>query len=206
MFAKNKHKILIFGQKRTFWRTKGRKGKKGSSQGNDGFQKGGCRPCQPGEGAGNGSSQNQDKGKVPKRNRQGRSSSSLRIVRPLKHLKKKGKRHAWESGDWSSIQWPDGSWAPAAGWFSTQFFTAWMAVPSWKLAYHPTYVSGSRLHTIIWIEISNRKISETFFVLRCSDRILLLQQIVCVRTQKLKLAWKKMHYSLFNNTTMFIHG
>ena len=48
--------------------------------------------------------------------------------------------HAWESDDWSSSQWPDDPWTPAAGWYSTKAQTAWMAVPSWNLAYHPTHV------------------------------------------------------------------
>ena len=51
-----------------------------------------------------------------------------------------GYSHAWESDDWSSSQWPDVSWTPAAKWYSTRAHTAWMAVPSLNLAYHPTHV------------------------------------------------------------------
>ena len=51
--AKNKHEILKCGQKR--------KGKKGLSNGNDGFQKGGFRPYNPAKGAGKDYSQNKEK-------------------------------------------------------------------------------------------------------------------------------------------------
>ena len=66
--------------------------------------------------------------------------------------------------------------------------------------------SGSRLHTIQSIEISNRKISECFLVLWYSDRILSLQQILRVRKLRNRNLFGKLHYSLFNNTTMFNHG
>ena len=48
------------------WWTKGRKGKKGLSKGNDGFQKGGFRPYQPDKGAGKDYIQNKGKGKYQK--------------------------------------------------------------------------------------------------------------------------------------------
>ena len=41
-----------------------------------------------------------------------------------------GYSHSWESDDWSSCQWLDDSWTPAAGWFCTKAHTAWMAVRS----------------------------------------------------------------------------
>ena len=64
--AKNKHKILKCGQKNSAWWTKGRKGKKGLSKGNGGFQKGGFRPYQPDKGAGKDKTQNKGKGKDQK--------------------------------------------------------------------------------------------------------------------------------------------
>ena len=63
------------------WWTKGRKGKKGLSTGNDGFPKGGVRPCQPNEGASKDYIQNRGKG---------RKKLILNPdFQPLKHLKKK---------------------------------------------------------------------------------------------------------------------
>ena len=65
--------------------------------------------------------------------------------------------------------------------------------------------SGSGLHTIDWIEIShNRQISETFLVLWYNDRILPLQQILCVRKLRNGNVLGKLHYSLSNNTTMHV--
>ena len=61
---------------------------------------------------------------------------------------------------------------------------------SLNLAYRPTRGSGSELHTVAWIEISNRKISETFSVIWYNDGILPLQQIFCSKTLTQKLAGK----------------
>ena len=122
------------------WWNKGRKGKKGLSKGNDGFQKGGFRPYQPDKGAVKAYSQNRGKGKFQKGKSQGRSSSSIRIFSASEAPEEKGYSHAWESDDWSSSQWPDDSWTPAAGCQSTKAHTVWMAVPSLNLAYHPTHV------------------------------------------------------------------
>ena len=113
---------------------------------------------------------------------------------------------AWESDDWSCRQWLDGSWTPVAGWYSTKAHIAWMAVPSLNLAYHPTRVSRSGLQTIDWIEISNWEITETFLVLWYNDRILPLQQILCVRRLRNRSLFGKLHYSLSDNTTTFNHG
>ena len=61
------------------WWSKGKKGKKGLSKGNDGLQKGGFRPYQPNKGAGNDYLQNKGRGKDQKRKKQGRNLSSIRI-------------------------------------------------------------------------------------------------------------------------------
>ena len=114
--------------------------------------------------------------------------------------------HAWESDDWSPSQWPDDSWTPAAWWSSTRAHTAWKAVPSLNLAYHPTTrSSGSGLHTIDWIEMSNRKISETFLLLWKNDISLplQLQQILCFRKLRNRNLLEKLHCSHSNNTTVF---
>ena len=117
-----------------------------------------------------------------------------------------GCSHAWESDDRSSSQWPDDSWNPAAGWYSTKSHTDWMAVPSLNLAYHPTHVVLDFGCTVGWIEIGCGKIPEAFLVLWYNDRTLPLQQILCVRKLRNKNLFGKLHYSLSNNTTMFIHG
>ena len=65
------HDSEIWSEEDFAWWTKGRKGKKGLSKGNDGFQKGGFRPYQPDKGAGKDYSQNKSKGKFQKRKRQG---------------------------------------------------------------------------------------------------------------------------------------
>ena len=48
------------------WWSKGKKGKKGLSKGNDGLHKGGFRPYQPDKGAGKEKTQNKGKGKDQK--------------------------------------------------------------------------------------------------------------------------------------------
>ena len=63
----NRHKTLNAGQKRALLGgPKGKKGKRGLSKGNDGFQKGGFRPHQPDKGAGQDYTQNKSKGKKQK--------------------------------------------------------------------------------------------------------------------------------------------
>ena len=121
------------------WWTKRRKSKKGLSKGHDGFQKGGFRPNQPDRGANKDYIDNKSTGKYRKR-------KSKEEAHPQSGLSAseapelEGFCHAWESDAWSSCQWPDDSWTSAAGWCSTKAHTAWMAVPSWNLAYHPTHV------------------------------------------------------------------
>ena len=70
------------------WCTKGRKGKKGLSKGNDGFQKGGFRPYQPDKGAG----KNYIQKKAKESTKKGKARKKLILnpdFQPLKHLKKK---------------------------------------------------------------------------------------------------------------------
>ena len=62
------------------WWSKGKKDKKGLSNGNHGFQKGGFRPYQPDKGAGKDFHQNKGKGKDQKRKWQRRKLSSIRIA------------------------------------------------------------------------------------------------------------------------------
>ena len=62
-----RYKIQKDGQKRTFaWWSKGKKGKKGLSKGNDGLQKDGFRLSQPDKGAGKDFHQNKGRGKDQK--------------------------------------------------------------------------------------------------------------------------------------------
>ena len=78
--------------------TKGRKGKKGLSKGNDGFQKGGFRPYQPDKGAGKDCTQNKGKGKYQK----GKGKEDAHPQSGLSASEapeEEGYSHAWESDD-----------------------------------------------------------------------------------------------------------
>ena len=57
-----------------------------------------------------------------------------------------------------------------------------------------------------WIEISSEKISETSLVLMYNDRILPLQQILCIHNLTNRNLFGKLHNSLSNNATLFNHG
>ena len=115
--AKNKHEILKMWSEEDFaWWTKERKGKKGLSKDNDACQKGCFRLT----------SQIKAQARIIYTQNKGKG----------KCQKGKGKEEAHPqsglsaSDDWSSSQWPDDSWVPAAGWYCTKAYTAWMAVPS----------------------------------------------------------------------------
>ena len=110
---KNKHKILKCCQKKDFdWWTNGRKGRNGLSKDNVGFQKGGFRPYQPDKGAKQGLYPEQRQRKVQ---RKARKKLILNPdFEPLKHLMKKDIAMPGNLVDWSSSQWPDDSWTPAA--------------------------------------------------------------------------------------------
>ena len=68
----------MWSEKDFAWWNKGRKGKKGLSKGNDGFQKGVFSPLPARQRRSQGLFPKQRKRKVPKRKRQGRSPSSIR--------------------------------------------------------------------------------------------------------------------------------
>ena len=101
------------------WWNKGRKGKRGLSKGNDGFQMGGFRPYQPDKGAVKDYSQNKGKGKhqIGKGKEEAHPQSRLSASEAPEE---EGHGHAWESDDWSSSQWPDDSWTTSAGWYSAR--------------------------------------------------------------------------------------
>ena len=156
--------------------TKGRKNKKGLSKGNDGSQKGSFRPYHPDEGAGKDYSQNKGKGKSQKGKskeeahpQSGRSASEA--------PEEERYSHACESDDWSSSQWPDDSWTPAAGWKSARD-TAWMAVPSLNLAYHPTHVA---------LDLGCTRSRSA--VKRCQKHAA-VRTLLCLQTRKQKPVWK----------------
>ena len=70
------------------WWSKGRKGKKGMSKGNDGYQKGVFRPYQPDKGTGKDYIKNKGKGKFHKG--KGKEEAHPQPdFQPLKHLKNK---------------------------------------------------------------------------------------------------------------------
>ena len=94
-----------------------------------------------------------------------------------------GYNHAWESDDWSSSQWPDDSWTGAAGWYGARAHAACMAVQSCVPS--DTRGSGSGLHTIDWIEISNRQISARCIVFMALQRkSAAATNLSCLPTQK----------------------
>ena len=82
-------------------------------KGNDGLQKGGFRPYQPGKSADKDYTQNKGRGKGPIRNRQRKNLSSIQIVSLRNN--EEGHGRAWESDDRSSNHWTDDSWTPDAG-------------------------------------------------------------------------------------------
>ena len=88
------------------WLTKGRKGKKGLSKGNDGFQKGGLSPLP---------SLIKVQARIISRTKAKESTTKEKAketlilnpdVQPLKHLKKKDIAMPGASDDWSSSKWP----------------------------------------------------------------------------------------------------
>ena len=138
--AKNKHKILECGQKRVLLGgPKDAKARKACQKPMLAFRSVVFRPHQPDKGAGKDYIQNKRKGKSQK-------GKGKKETHPQSGLsaseapEEEGYSHAWEYDDWSSSQWPGDSWTPAAAWYSTKAHTAWMAVPSLNLAYHPTHV------------------------------------------------------------------
>ena len=121
------------------WWSKGKKGKEGLLKGNDGFQKGGFRPYQPDEGAGEDFHQNKGRGKDQKgKGKEGTypQSGFSASGRP----NEEGYVQAWESVDWSASHWTDDTWTPDAGWFYTKAHTAWMVTTPLNPASHPTHV------------------------------------------------------------------
>ena len=100
--------------------SKGKKGKKGWSKCNDGFQKGGFRPYQPVKGAGKDYTKRKDKRKDQKGKGKERAYPQSASETP----NEEGYGHAWESDDWSASHWPDESLTSAAGWSCTKTHTA----------------------------------------------------------------------------------
>ena len=117
--AKNKHKILECGQKRVLL--------------------GGPKDAKARKVVFAITSQIKAQAKIISRTNARESHKKERARKKL-ILNQSGYSHAWEYDDWSSSQWPGDSWTPAAAWYSTKAHTAWMAVPSLNLAYHPTHV------------------------------------------------------------------
>ena len=121
------------------WWSEGKKGKKGLSKCNDGFQKGGFRPHQPDKGAGKDFSKNKGRGKDQKgKGKEGTYSQSELSASETPN--EEGYGQAWESDDWSSSHWTDDSWTPDAGRFCTKSYTAWMVATPLNLVNHPTHV------------------------------------------------------------------
>ena len=121
------------------WWSKGKKGKKGLSKGNDGFQNGGFRPYQPDKGAGKDYAQN--KGRRKDQERKGEEWNFPQSGFSASETpNEEGYGQAWASDDWSASHWTDDSWTPDAVSFCTKAHTAWMVATSMNLANHPTHV------------------------------------------------------------------
>ena len=121
------------------WWTKGRKGKKGLSKGNDCFQNCGFRPYQPDKGASKDYTHNKGKGKHQK----GKAKKKL-ILNPdfqlLKHLKKKDVDMPGNLITGLPISGLMILGLQLLGGVARKAHTAWMAVHSLNLAYDPTNV------------------------------------------------------------------
>ena len=121
------------------WWTKGRKGKKGLSKGNDGFKKGGFRAYQPDKGASKDFPQNKGRGKDQKGKGKERTYPQSGFS-ASETPSEEGSGQAWESDDWSASHWTDDSWTPDAGWFCTRTYTAWTVATLLNNANHATHV------------------------------------------------------------------
>ena len=90
----------MWSEKDFAWWNKGRKGKKGLSKGNDGFQKGGFRPYQPDKGAVKDYSENKGNGRFQKG--KGKEEAPPQSgLSASETPEEEGYSHAWESDDWS---------------------------------------------------------------------------------------------------------
>ena len=86
------------------WWSKGKKGRKGLSKGNDGFHKGGDRSYQPDKGASKDFPKNKGRGKDPKG--KGKEGSDPRSGFSVSETpNEEGYGQAWESDDWSANGW-----------------------------------------------------------------------------------------------------
>ena len=157
-----------WSEKDCAWWSKGRKGKKGFSKGNEGFRKGGFRADTPEKGSNNDFNPQKGRDKDQKGNgKEGAYPQSGLSVSETPS--EEGHGYSWESYDWYSNLTDDSSTSITA-WYGTGH-TAWMVSVPLKHA----RCSGSWLHTVTWIENCNQKVSEVCVVLWHYDRILLLQ-------------------------------
>ena len=122
------------------WWSKGKKGKKGLSKGNDGFQKGGFRPYQPDKGTDERLSPEQRCRKRTQKGKDKEGTYPQSGFSASETFNDEGHGHAWESDDWSVSPWTGDSWTPDAKWFCTKAHTAWMVATPLNLANHPTRV------------------------------------------------------------------
>ena len=119
------------------WWSKGKSGKKGSSKGNDGFQKSVFRTNPPEKGTGNESHLHKGRGKD--RKRKGKESAYPQSGRSASETpSEEGYGHTWESDDWYSGLTDDSS-TSATGWHGTGH-CAWMASVPLNPANHSTHV------------------------------------------------------------------
>ena len=154
--VKNKLKTLNGGRNKIVLGGPGvKKSRKGSSKGNDGFQKSGFRTNPPEKGTGNDFHPHKGRGKDQKRkDKEGAYPQSE--LSASETPSEEGYGHTWESDDrCSSLS--DNSSTSAAGWCGTGH-SAWMAAVPLDLANHPTHVVLDHGCTRSnWIKSGNQK-------------------------------------------------
>ena len=121
------------------WWTKGPKGKKGLSKGNDGFQKGGFRPYQPDKGAGKDYPRTKARESIKKEKARKKLVPNLDF-QLLKYLKKKDIAMPGNLTTGLPVSGLMILGLQVLGGKARKAPTASMAVPSLNLAYHPTHV------------------------------------------------------------------
>ena len=98
------------------WLSKGKKGKKGLSTGNDGFHEGGFRPHQSDKGAVQARTCSKTKAEERTNKEEARKGTHPQSgFSATETLNEEGYGQAWESDDWSASHWTDGSCTRSTG-------------------------------------------------------------------------------------------
>ena len=161
------------------WWSKGKRGKKGFSKGNEGFWKSRFSHLPTRKGASNDFNPRKGRGKDQKG--KGEEGADLQSSLPDSETSSEEKNgHSWESDDRYSRFTDD-----------SLLFSCWMVL--FESLYcmdgdnsmepcQPSYTRCSRswLHTVNWIKSGSQEVPEKCVVLWHHDRILPMQQVLCV--------------------------